>query len=137
MHPVDSLLRLFALTLLGPLAIRAGTFSRPVQQDLRWGCATKIADDICNFNRHYAERAGYWERSTQFLKEEGMTTGAVQFYDSNTGHQLFQAPIGRSWESFVRESRQHGWPSFRDEEVCARLPNAQSECAKRPQRHRS
>merc|ERR1719217_637473 len=82
-----------------------GTSMTPVQSDLRWGCAPSIADDICNFNRHYAERAGYWERSTRFLKEEGMTSGEVTFYDSNTGEPLFYAPRGRSWESFVKESR--------------------------------
>ena len=30
---------------------------------------------------------------------------------------LFIAPKGRSFEEFVTESRHHGWPSFRDEEV--------------------
>merc|ERR1712054_693603 len=38
-------------------------------------------------------------------------------YDSNTGKPLFVAPRGRSWEDFVKETRVHGWPSFRDEEV--------------------
>lgn len=42
---------------------------------------------------------------------------ALTFYDSNTGDPLFFAPIGRSWTMFVAESRSHGWPSFRDEEV--------------------
>merc|ERR1739842_60173 len=35
----------------------------------------------------------------------------------NTGKLLFVAPKGRSMEDFIRESRSHGWPSFRDEEV--------------------
>ena len=30
--------------------------------------ATQTADRICNFNRHYAEFAGYWT-TTNFLKE--------------------------------------------------------------------
>ena len=46
-----------------------------------------------------------------------MTSGEITFYDSNTGEPLFVAPKGRSWDSFVRESKVHGWPSFRDEEV--------------------
>jgi hypothetical protein len=41
----------------------------------------------------------------------------MQFYDSNTGNLLFQAPKGRSHQQFERESKQHGWPSFRDDEV--------------------
>ena len=94
-----------------------GTSDVPVQKDLRWSCNAQKADQICNFNRHYAENSGYWERSTTFLKEESMTEGEITFYDSNTGEPLFFAPRGRSWEQFVRESKSHGWPSFRDSEV--------------------
>lgn len=96
-----------------------GTSAVPVQKELRWSCRDDLADQICNFNRHYAENAGYWERSTTFLKEEGTPTseGEVTFYDSNTGEPLFYGPRGRSWDSFVKESRAHGWPSFRDAEV--------------------
>ena len=76
----------------------------------------QTADRICNFNRHYAEFAGYWEQ-TSFLKEESEASGEISFYDSNTGNELFTAPRGRSFEQFVKESRVHGWPSFRDDEV--------------------
>jgi hypothetical protein len=31
-----------------------GTSHVPVQDNLRWGCESKLADRICNFNRHYA-----------------------------------------------------------------------------------
>ena len=34
-----------------------------------------------------------------------------------SGKLLFQAPKGRTWAEFEAESRDHGWPSFRDEEV--------------------
>ena len=44
-------------------------------------------------------------------------SSAISFYDSNTGNELFTAPKGRSFEQFVKESRVHGWPSFRDDEV--------------------
>ena len=94
-----------------------GASATPVQKELRWGCDVGTADRICNYNRHFAERSGYWERSTNFLNEEGMTSGEITFRDSNTGEALFTAPRGRSWDSFVKESRVHGWPSFRDEEV--------------------
>ena len=39
------------------------------------------------------------------------------FYDSVTGKALFVAPVNRSVEDFLAESKKHGWPSFRDEEV--------------------
>ena len=37
-----------------------GTSATPVQKELRWGCDVGTADRICNYNRHYAEHAGYW-----------------------------------------------------------------------------
>ena len=64
---------------------------------------------------HYAEYSGYWETTT-FLSEIDKSK-PMHFYDSNTGKLLFTAPIGRSWEDFLAESRHHGWPSFRDQEV--------------------
>jgi peptide methionine sulfoxide reductase MsrB len=96
-----------------------GTSDRPVQGILRWECDRKVADNICNFNRHYAEYRGYW-RSTSFIEEakaEYEQNGEIKFYDSNTGKLLFLAPKGRSFEEFIKESVSHGWPSFRDEEV--------------------
>merc|ERR1719361_2470825 len=66
-----------------------------------------------------AEDSGYFVESTTFLREEPADgPGAeVNFYDSNTGRLLFVAPRGRTWSDFVEESRHHGWPSFRDDEV--------------------
>ena len=94
-----------------------GTSAVPIQKDLRWSCDVKTADNICNYNRHYAEYSGYWERATTFLKEESASSGEITFYDSNTGKPLFYGPRDRTWDQFVKESRVHGWPSFRDSEV--------------------
>ena len=90
-----------------------GTTAAPVQTPLRWGVDGAVADRICSFNRHGAERKGCWAE-TAFL-----AGGARDetFYDSVTGKPLFVAPRGRSWDAFVRESADHGWPSFRDDEV--------------------
>ena len=41
----------------------------------------------------------------------------MTFYDSVTGKPLFVAPKGRTVDEFLDESKKHGWPSFRDEEV--------------------
>ena len=92
-----------------------GTSEKPVQKDLLWGCDYETADRICNFNRHYAEHAGYWT-TTNYLKEVDRTQ-PTKYYDSVTGKLLFTAPIGRSMDDFLMESASHGWPSFRDEEV--------------------
>jgi len=98
-----------------------GTSEKPVQTNLRWSCDFETADRICNFNRHYAEFAGYWQ-TTDFLKAVKEHSVAkkdepIQFYDSVTGALLFTAPVGRSMEDFLVESQKHGWPSFRDEET--------------------
>jgi|TARA_B100000085_G_scaffold244118_1_gene236436 peptide methionine sulfoxide reductase MsrB len=92
-----------------------GTSDSPVQKDLRWNCDYETADRICNFNRHYAEYAGYF-LSTSFLNEVDRTKETT-FYDSVTGKPLFIAPRGRTFGEFEEESKAHGWPSFRDEEV--------------------
>lgn len=92
-----------------------GTSEKPVMKDLKWGADFQTADRICNFNRHYAEFAGYWT-TTNFLKEVDRA-GETTYYDSVTGKPLFVAPRGRTFEEFIAESKSHGWPSFRDEEV--------------------
>jgi peptide methionine sulfoxide reductase MsrB len=93
-----------------------GTSAKPVQADLMYGVSNTLADRICNFNRRFAEQAGYFE-STTWEKAVLEATGPITFYDSVTGQALFVAPIGRSAENLVQESEVHGWPSFRDEEV--------------------
>ncbi|GAX24337.1 hypothetical protein FisN_4Lh458 [Fistulifera solaris] len=93
-----------------------GTSAVPVQNNLRWGCDRDTADRICNFNRHYAEYSGYFEK-TNFIKDAKANPEEINFYDSNTGKLLFTAPKGRTMDEFLTESRAHGWPSFRDQEV--------------------
>lgn len=96
-----------------------GTSSAPAQENLRFGCDTKEADKICNYNRHLAENSGSFS-NPEFLKKAKEIVdreGKVTFYDSVTGKKLFEAPVGRTWEEFIAESEKHGWPSFRDPEV--------------------
>ena len=88
-------------------------------KNLRWGCDFEIADHICNFNRHYAEHSGYawrpmltWAEDVREKIDQPLT-----YYDSVTGKPLFIAPKGRTTQDFMIESRSHGWPSFRDQEV--------------------
>ena len=91
-----------------------GTCPTPVQASLRWGCDRDLADDICCFNRHYAEPAGYaWGTSWP----DDVTEAPQDYYDPVSGRPLFRAPVGRSRADFLAESKKHGWPSFRDAEV--------------------
>jgi len=100
-----------------------GTTPAAVQNDLRWGVDRAKADEICSFNRDYAEFAGYWKK-TSFIQElremkqdNQDAEPEITFYDSVTGKPLFVAPRGRSVKDFLNESNVHGWPSFRDQEV--------------------
>jgi peptide methionine sulfoxide reductase MsrB len=74
-----------------------------------------------SIQRHYAEHSGYFLETTftsDALKElEASPTKQVTFYDSNTGKPLFHVPVNRTWDEFILESKEHGWPSFRDEET--------------------
>jgi hypothetical protein len=97
-----------------------GTSNQPVQSDLLYGVSDKLADRICSFNRHFAERGGYF-LTTNFEDAVLEAKGPVTFYDSVTGKPLFVAPINRSADAFLKESEIHGWPSFRDEEVSAEI----------------
>jgi hypothetical protein len=84
-----------------------GTSETPVQKNLRWNCDYETADRICNFNRHYAEYAGYWTTTTfvEEARKEFAEKGEITFYDSNTGKPLFVAPKGRDLDSFLKESQ--------------------------------
>jgi hypothetical protein len=80
---------------------------------------------------------GFWERATNFLKEESAASGEITFYDSNTGKPLFWGPRDRSWDEFVKESKVHGWPSFRDSEVNWDVRSHRDPNPRRPRRRRT
>ena len=68
------------------------------------------------------ETGGYFDTSTSFeedVRRYHASSGGepMMFYDSVSGLPLFRAPVGRTVDDFVAESRVHGWPSFRDDEV--------------------
>lgn len=92
-----------------------GTSTKAVQQNLRYKVDRENADLICSYNRHFAEQNGCFLRSDWSNKVNN--TGSTKYFDSVTGKPLFEAPRGRSFNAFLKESKHHGWPSFRDEEV--------------------
>jgi peptide methionine sulfoxide reductase MsrB len=57
--------------------------------------------------------------TTEAFKElEASESKQVTLYDSNTGKPLFHVPgVSRTWDEFITESKEHGWPSFRDDET--------------------
>ena len=90
------------------------------QNPLRWGVDRAKADELGCFNRHLAEFPGSWESTElpgEIANRSAVENSTIMFYDSVTGRPLFEAPKGRTWSEFHRESTVHGWPSFRDDEV--------------------
>mmetsp|Transcript_20336 Transcript_20336/g.36981 ORF Transcript_20336/g.36981 Transcript_20336/m.36981 type:complete len:257 (-) Transcript_20336:84-854(-) len=65
-----------------------------------------------------AEAAGV-DSLTGTYMQWNEATGMYEFifYDSQCGLPLYIAPRGRSYDAWKKESIDHGWPSFRDEEV--------------------
>mmetsp|Transcript_1139 Transcript_1139/g.2479 ORF Transcript_1139/g.2479 Transcript_1139/m.2479 type:complete len:191 (+) Transcript_1139:3-575(+) len=97
-----------------------GQCDKPVEKNLRFGVAPdwEMANTICCHNTKYAEPSGYFHSSrvnlfSRFKPEESSHT----FYDSVCGIPLFIAPRGRTMAEWTAESYEHGWPSFRPEEV--------------------
>mmetsp|Transcript_60 Transcript_60/g.137 ORF Transcript_60/g.137 Transcript_60/m.137 type:complete len:255 (+) Transcript_60:82-846(+) len=75
------------------------------------------AERICCENHVYAEFRGYLAApEVDFFGRLDPTVETV-FYDSVCGIPLFIAPRGRSFAEFQEESLNHGWPSFRPEEL--------------------
>ena len=105
--------------LVGPESLMSkkahGSSPHPVQNNLRYGVDRSVANNICSFNRHLAEPRGAFQ-GTSWLPTVNHGRKVI-YYDSVTGKPLFVAPRGRSFNEFIKESRHHGWPSFRDSEV--------------------
>jgi hypothetical protein len=87
-----------------------------------------MASRICCNNHRYAEPRGWLDTQGMFgnhILVEAANTAAtstsepaeIVFYDSSCGKPLFVAPRGRTMDAFRQESREHGWPSFRQEEI--------------------
>ena len=106
-----------------------GTCISEVQQELQYGVNRDTANSIaCLKGNDAKERFGFafsspigWDDILESQAEEaeaqGLPTPVTTYYDSVTGKPLFRAPVGRSLDDFLAESRSHGWPSFRDDEV--------------------
>lgn len=94
----------------------------PIQDNLRynaslvpWSDDRTCAEVICCDNPvGYAEPQFLFEGLGLFdaLDSSGTTT----FYDSVCGKPLFTVPPER-FQQFKEETQEHGWPSFRDEEM--------------------
>ena len=89
---------------------------RPHPRSLKWGVDFAETSRISCFNRKYAELK-YSFLETSFMNETASEEEPMTFYDPVNLVPIFKAPIGRSWEHFIEDSTEHGWPQFQDQEV--------------------
>jgi len=79
-----------------------------------------VSDRICCNNHRYAEYSGYLVALVVALFSRLYPNAGIVFYDSVCGIPLFIAPRGRTFEEYKEESLNHGWPSFRPEELISK-----------------
>jgi peptide methionine sulfoxide reductase MsrB len=84
------------------------------EQELLFGAEPLRAQHeyVCCNNEKWAEPSGSMSRTSLFADVQDTTT----FYDAACGVPLFKLGA-RPREEWEQESRAHGWPSFRDNEV--------------------
>jgi hypothetical protein len=110
------------LTHAHPPSARAqahGTTEKPVQQSLKWKCDIATADNICCFNRHYAEHSGYFV-TTSYLSEIDRSVETT-YYDSVTGKPLFIAPVSAPICSAFARTHNKTPPPLRAWHPCVHL----------------
>lgn len=105
----------------------------PIQKNLRYNMSGKqipealpvydvtetLSDAMCcdlNY-RGYAEQRFTYNLTDVDLFNKMNQTGETTFYDPVCGIPLFVVPRGRTLDDFKKETTEHGWPSFRDEEL--------------------
>ena len=97
-----------------------GTCPTEVQRNLRFGTDATTADKVACFNQGMrAEIPGYVFQENKKVEkdlEEGWNR-QLTFFDSVNGKKVFKGPVERDAESFINESKEIGYLSFRDAEV--------------------
>ena len=71
-----------------------GTSEKPVMKNLRFGCDYKLADTICNFNRHFAENAGYFKKTSWLSEVDG--PAETTYYDRSRSPPLASCDCAES-----------------------------------------
>jgi len=105
--------------------------SAKVQENLKYGISGRMdtfggdsanesmAESVCcdSRNNKKAEPQFVYAAPDINLYAEMEKNGVTTFYDSVCGVPLFRAPVGRTLQEFQEDTDEHGWPSFRSEEV--------------------
>ena len=116
---------------LGAVPLAFNTCKSQIQRGLRYNISSRteptvpvpvdasesLAEAICCDNRTkvYAEPQFLYQAPDIALFDK--LSGTTTFYDSACGVPLFKAPVNRTMADFKADTDEHGWPSFRKEEV--------------------
>lgn len=109
----------------------------PVQKQLQYGVSGRtkpdgvpvpvdesesLAEAVCCDSRmqSFAEPQFLYESPDISLFTKIREGDVTTFYDSVCGLPLFKAPVNRSFAEFQADTQEHGWPSFRTEEVISK-----------------
>lgn len=116
-------------------ALFNNTCTGPIQDELRYNISnTRAADDwafgplppgeslagavCCDAElKAFAEPRDMYKRGDVSLFQHMNPNGTTTFFDSVCGLPLFTVPKGRSMSDFEADTTEHGWPSFRQEEL--------------------
>lgn len=130
---VGTLLSMLSVSTAPPKPYNTCASSDGVQQHLRYGISGRIepdvpvpvapsetlADAVCCDSRTslYAEPQFLFSAPDIALFDKLDAHRPTVFYDAACGVPLFKAPVGRSYDDFKADTKEHGWPSFRAPEV--------------------
>jgi len=78
-----------------------------------------LAESVCcdSRNQARAEPQFLFEAPDIDLFDRLDSSKVTIFYDSVCGVPLFKAPVSRTFDAWVAETEEHGWPSFRTPEI--------------------
>jgi len=82
-----------------------------------FGGGLSLVEAVCcdSRNARYAEPQNLYTEVALFAQLD--SSGVTTFYDSASQLPLFRAPVGRTFAAFRADTRTHGWPSFRGDEI--------------------
>lgn len=112
------------------------TCQGPVQSNLKYGISGRstpetlapyvdasesLAEAVCCDSRTepFAEPRFEYSAPDISLFTKMDAKGVTTFYDSVCGLPVFRAPVNRTMKDFQDDTTEHGWPSFRPEEIFA------------------
>jgi len=118
-----------------PLKAQRDSCANRVQSHLRFNVSGRLASDylpltgflpleslafaVCCDTQFaaFSEPADFYARPDVDLFSHLSASGPTVFYDTTCGIPVFAAPVNRTLEDFMADTKEHTWPSFRPGEI--------------------